>query len=199
MLAYLPASETGANVDPNCHLTGQDKPKRVVATSRADTTASSEAGSPTGFTYAAFNRHVCFCDTAFVAKSGDLHGYATLADVVSSNKYPTAGAQTDPLALTSLSATLYHELFHLTDSDGTDSDGSGLGYYFARDIMRLSWNSRSTALLIASEPYVFFSWVSIFSRIVRPGQHLYFRATWMDTGVIQISPYDIVGSGMIRG
>ncbi|KAL2810287.1 hypothetical protein BJX63DRAFT_434452 [Aspergillus granulosus] len=92
-----------------------------------------------------------------MAKPGDPHGYATLADVVSSNNYPTAGAQTDPSALTSLSATLYHELFHLTDSDGTDSDGSGLGCYLASDIMGLSWGSRLRALLNAPEPYVFFS------------------------------------------
>ncbi|KAL4756048.1 uncharacterized protein BDW70DRAFT_145490 [Aspergillus foveolatus] len=107
-------------------------PKCVAATSRADTNA--------GFTYAAFNSHVYFCDTAFVAKPGE-HGYATPADVVSSNKYPTAGAQTDISALTSLSATLYHELFHLTDSDGTDSDGPGLGCYLASDLIGLSWDS----------------------------------------------------------
>ncbi|GLI74758.1 hypothetical protein PoHVEF18_003006 [Penicillium ochrochloron] len=119
------------------------------------TNAGSEAGSPEGFAYAAFNRYVYFYDTAFVAKPGDPHEYAALTDVVSSNNYPTAGAQTDPSALTSLSATgLYHEIFH---SDGTDSDGPGEGYYFAKDIIELSWNSRLQALLNAPEPYVFFS------------------------------------------
>jgi hypothetical protein len=104
-----------------------EKVNRVAATSRADTNAGTEAGSPVGFTYATFNRHVYFCDTAFEANPGKPHGYETLAEVVSSNNYPTVGAKIDPSALTSLSATLYHELFHLTDSDGTDSDGPGTG------------------------------------------------------------------------
>jgi hypothetical protein len=104
-----------------------DKPNRVAATSRADTNAGTEAGSPEGFTYATFNRHVYFCDAAFTANPGAPHGYAKLADIISSTNYPTAGAQTNPLKLTSLSATLYHELFHLTDSDGSDSDGPGQG------------------------------------------------------------------------
>ncbi|KAL4861743.1 hypothetical protein BDV12DRAFT_203715 [Aspergillus spectabilis] len=92
-----------------------------------------------------------------LGKPGKPHGYETLAEVVSSDNYPTAGAKIDRSALTSLSATLYHELFHLTDSDGTDSDGPGTGYYVASDIMGLSWGSRLRALLNAPEPYVFFS------------------------------------------
>ncbi|KAL3477022.1 hypothetical protein BJX99DRAFT_257927 [Aspergillus californicus] len=133
------------------------KVNRIAATSRADTNAGSEAGSPAGFTYATFNRHVYFCDTAFEAKPGVAHGYKTLAEVVSSDNYPTKGSNTGPSALTSLSATLYHELFHLTDSDGTDSDGPGTGYYKASEIMALSWNKGWGPLLNAPEPYVIFS------------------------------------------
>ncbi|OBT64726.1 hypothetical protein VE03_05912 [Pseudogymnoascus sp. 23342-1-I1] len=131
------------------------KPNRVAATSRSDTNAGSEAGSPKGFTYATFNRHVYFYDTTFVANLGAPHGYENLADVVSSSNYPTAGAKTDPSALTCISATLYHELFHLTDSDGSDSDGLGKGYYLAKNIIPLSWNSHLKALLNAPEPNVF--------------------------------------------
>ncbi|KAL4758660.1 uncharacterized protein BDW70DRAFT_162329 [Aspergillus foveolatus] len=134
-----------------------DKVNRVAATSRADNNAGTEAGSPAGFTYATFNRHVYFCDVAFEASPGNPHGYETLAEVVNSNNYPTVGADTNPAVLTSLSCTLYHELFHLTDAQGTDSDGPGSGYYLAKDIMKLSWNSRLRALLNAPEPYVFFS------------------------------------------
>lgn len=138
----LDADETNTNKDITPFLVSQlkgyvfdasgkeklcDKPNRVAATSRADTKAGTETGSPEGFTYATFNRHVYFCDTAFAANPGAPHGYANLADIISSTNYPTAGAQTDPLELTSLSATLYYELFHLTDSDGSDSDGPGEG------------------------------------------------------------------------
>lgn len=117
------------------------KPNRVAATSRSDTNAGSEAGSPEGFTYATFNRHVYFCDTTFVANPGAPHGYENLADVVSSTNYPTTEAHTDPSALTSLSATLYHELFHLTDSDGSDSDGPGEGCMLSRCLFTKTQNT----------------------------------------------------------
>ncbi|KAL4742300.1 hypothetical protein BDV11DRAFT_167354 [Aspergillus similis] len=89
---------------------------RVAATSRADNNTCTEAGSPVGFTYATFSRHVYFCYVAFQAKPGKPHGYETLAEVVNSNNYYTAGAETDPSVLTSLSCTLYHELLHLADT-----------------------------------------------------------------------------------
>ncbi|KAL2834836.1 hypothetical protein BJY01DRAFT_252810 [Aspergillus pseudoustus] len=59
------------------------KPGRVAATSRADNNAGAAAGSPEGFAYASFNRHVYLCDTAFEAKAKKPHGYATLAELVS--------------------------------------------------------------------------------------------------------------------
>ncbi|KAL4791118.1 hypothetical protein BDV19DRAFT_393483 [Aspergillus venezuelensis] len=83
-----------------------DKVNHVAATSRADNNAGTEAGSPAGFTYATFNRHVYFCDVAFEASPGNPHGYETLAEVVNSNNYLTVGANTNPAVLMSLSCTL---------------------------------------------------------------------------------------------
>ncbi|KAL4733540.1 hypothetical protein BDV11DRAFT_175602 [Aspergillus similis] len=98
-----------------------DKTTRVASTSRADTNAGTEAGSPEGFTYAAFNRHIHLCPPAFVANPRGHHGYATLADVVSYSTYPILASK-DPAQFSSLSCTLYHELFHLTDTAGEDND-----------------------------------------------------------------------------
>ncbi|KAL5046473.1 hypothetical protein BDW71DRAFT_207268 [Aspergillus fruticulosus] len=103
------------------------KVNRVVGTSRAENNAGTEARSPAGFI------------------------------AVNSKNYPTVGADTNPTVLTSFSCTLYHELFHLTDAQGTNSDGLVGGYYLAKQIMGLSWNHNLKALLNAPEPYVFFS------------------------------------------
>ncbi|KAJ0413110.1 hypothetical protein BJY00DRAFT_320116 [Aspergillus carlsbadensis] len=133
------------------------KPGRIAATSRADNNAGAAAGSPDGFAYASFNRHIYLCDIAFEPKVGETHGYATLAEVVSYENYPTPGVELDPSVAMSLSSTFFHELIHLTDAQGTDNDGPGGNYYRAKIVMPLSWNLRERALIDAPEPYTFFS------------------------------------------
>lgn len=96
------------------------KPGRMALTSRADTNAGDEAGSPAGFTYATFNRHMLLCPDSFSPASGLPHSIASLSNLVSSTNYPTVGLKQLPLS--TISATLFHELFHMVDTAGTDND-----------------------------------------------------------------------------
>lgn len=103
-----------------------DKPARLALTSRADVNAGSEAGSPSGFTYAAFDRHILLCPQSFSPK-GNFHTIESLDTLVSAAEYPTKDALQFPLS--TISATLFHELFHIVDTAGTDND-NGRKYPF---------------------------------------------------------------------
>jgi hypothetical protein len=100
-----------------------DKEGREAMTSRADAYPSVEAGSPLGFTYANFNRHILLCPSSFSPAEGMSHGRETLAGLVTSDKYPPVGDQRFIDQFGTISCTLYHELYHMVDSTGSDSDG----------------------------------------------------------------------------
>lgn len=102
------------------------KTTRQALTSRADVNAGSEAGSPSGFTYATFDRHILLCPRSF-SPAGEFHTIDSLDTVVSAARYPTENAL--QYAVTTISATLFHELFHMVDTAGTDND-NGRKYPF---------------------------------------------------------------------
>ncbi|RHZ45034.1 uncharacterized protein CDV56_102119 [Aspergillus thermomutatus] len=125
-------------------------------TSRADDSPSTEAGNLDGFTFASFNRHILLCPLTFSPPS-QYHGTATLAELVTSAVYPVANARILPEAYSTISCTLYHELFHLVDSAGTDSDS---GLYGSLIILDASFTAKKASVVNAPEPYVFFSLAS---------------------------------------
>lgn len=66
-------------------------------------------------------RSALLCPRAFVADPKKTHGFPSLAGAVTN--YPTAGSEVPEHALERLlpiSATLYHELYHLTDNGDTN-------------------------------------------------------------------------------
>lgn len=66
------------------------------------------------------NRHVLFCPPAF--ETGSSHSVESLAKATSSDKYPKAGEKDIQYSLDrqlTISATMYHEIFHLTDGKGS--------------------------------------------------------------------------------
>lgn len=72
------------------------------------------------FTLGQANRHILFCPASFSPDGA--HSYPSIAEAVSEDNYPTAGTKTADVALDHLlpvSATLYHELYHLTDDNNT--------------------------------------------------------------------------------
>ncbi|GLI81745.1 hypothetical protein PoHVEF18_010134 [Penicillium ochrochloron] len=69
-----------------------DKEKRQELTSRADAYPKTEAGSPEGFTYASFNRHMLLCPKSFQNEAGKgPHSQPTVEGLVTSANYPSAG------------------------------------------------------------------------------------------------------------
>jgi hypothetical protein len=100
-----------------------DKEKRQGLTSRADLYPNTEAGSPEGFTYASFNRHMLLCPNSFKNEAGKgPHSQPTVEGLVANANYPSKGDARPMDRFGTLSCTLYHELFHIVDSAGTDSD-----------------------------------------------------------------------------
>ncbi|PNY28155.1 Metallopeptidase, catalytic domain protein [Tolypocladium capitatum] len=82
------------------------------------------------------NRHVLLCPKTFEIKPPAAHTGPSLAQAVSYASYPSGDEKTDdPLdRFVPRSATLYHELYHLTDHDGTTGDP----WYPLTDIMKSS-------------------------------------------------------------
>ncbi|EEQ32194.1 hypothetical protein McanMca71_005424 [Microsporum canis] len=77
------------------------------------------------------NRYILFCPLAFDAPSGKPHSLSSLADAASSANYPS-GAGTPKLdGILPRSATLYHELYHLTDNGDTSDP-----YYMLDSLLR---------------------------------------------------------------
>ncbi|KAJ5875239.1 uncharacterized protein N7473_012586 [Penicillium subrubescens] len=128
-----------------------DKEKRQGITSRADSYPNTEAGSPKRFTYASFNRHMLLCPRSFTNEAGKgPHSQPTVAGLVTSTSYPSKGDARSMDRFGTLSCTLYHELFHIVDSAGTDADN---GLYDAIKIM-LAGKNKDDNLVNAPEPYV---------------------------------------------
>lgn len=61
-------------------------------------------------------RHFTLCPPAWSRTAPMTHSVATLASVIAYDGYPTSGAKTALDTFAPMSATLYHELFHLTDT-----------------------------------------------------------------------------------
>ncbi|OKL55214.1 hypothetical protein UA08_09513 [Talaromyces atroroseus] len=65
-----------------------------------------------------FERFIYFCNNGWTQRPGvkENTALASLADAITYANYPTAGSRAQSLAaFTPISATFYHELFHLTD------------------------------------------------------------------------------------
>ncbi|KAL4861860.1 hypothetical protein BDV12DRAFT_190800 [Aspergillus spectabilis] len=72
------------------------------------------------FEFGRANRHILFCPPSF--EPGGSHSYPSLARAIDEDYYPTAGLRDVSQALDrmlTVSATMYHELYHLTDADNT--------------------------------------------------------------------------------
>lgn len=68
-----------------------------------------------------YNRHILFCPPTF-SPGTDAHSYPSLSQAVSSDHYPgdQTGLKLDQYV--PVSATFYHELWHLTDGAGITGD-----------------------------------------------------------------------------
>ncbi|KAI1131230.1 hypothetical protein F5Y10DRAFT_234098 [Nemania abortiva] len=82
--------------------------------------------------FGAANRHILLCPRTFSPFAGT-HSYPSLLQAVSADNYPVAGQEDPDKALDRLlpiSATLYHELYHLTDNNNTPDK-----FYSLQDIV----------------------------------------------------------------
>ncbi|KAF2634389.1 hypothetical protein P280DRAFT_361918, partial [Massarina eburnea CBS 473.64] len=69
-----------------------------------------------------YNRHILFCPPTFSPGTGHPHSYPSLSQAVSSDHYPgdKTGLMLDQYV--PVSATFYHELWHLADPTGITND-----------------------------------------------------------------------------
>ena len=82
------------------------------------------------FTLGLGNRHILFCPPVF--NPGNSHAVESLRTATSAANYPKAGEKDIDFSLDrylTISATMYHELYHLTDGSG-DADTSDLTCMF---------------------------------------------------------------------
>ncbi|KAI0902968.1 hypothetical protein F4823DRAFT_620357 [Ustulina deusta] len=113
--------------DDLCAMFPDDGKRRYAVTAKP----FSEYLLPENSQYARFgqaNRHILLCPTAFSASQGS-HSYPSLAQAVSAGEYPVYGQNDPSKALDkflTFSATLYHELYHLTDENNTNDGGPTL-------------------------------------------------------------------------
>jgi hypothetical protein len=99
------------------------KPTRQGLTSRADAYPDTEAGSPEGFSYASFKRHMLLYPKPFANEAGRGHrSQPTVTGLVTSVNYPNVGDARSMDRFVTLSCTLYHELFNIVDATGSDAD-----------------------------------------------------------------------------
>ncbi|KAH6648206.1 hypothetical protein BKA67DRAFT_540016 [Truncatella angustata] len=109
------------------------------------------------FTFGTANRHILFCPVSFSPSDG-FHSYPSITQAVSDDNYPTPGLKTKEQALDRLlpvSATMYHELYHLTDDDNTKDN-----YYSLKDIITAARSQDATKLTANShnpETFTFFA------------------------------------------
>ncbi|EXU98268.1 hypothetical protein X797_008658 [Metarhizium robertsii] len=114
------------------------------------------------------NRHILFCPNAFnpgSPKEGDPHSYPSLAQAVSASNYPTGSKSANDVALDRIlpvSATFYHELYHLTDDGETRDPFCFLANGFRDTADQLesvldAAQKQNEMLTINPETYVFFA------------------------------------------
>ncbi|KAJ4854311.1 uncharacterized protein T069G_11290 [Trichoderma breve] len=138
---------------------------RYAATNRGGTLSKIIEPS---FEFGKCNRMILFCPASFDVKQwvagepGNAHNFPSLAQAVTIDNYPSAtagkgGTKTlDDLGLDNIlprSATLYHELIHLTDNYDTKDP-----YYQLSDILRTAKKEDTKSELIKNpESFVFFA------------------------------------------
>lgn len=107
--------------DTLCHPAPEDGRKRYAKTARPTSSWPPIIIPNAEFEFGKANRHILFCPPAFTPDKGS-HSYPSLAEVIDEDNYPIAGLRDPSQAIDKLlpvSATLYHELYHLTDADNT--------------------------------------------------------------------------------
>ncbi|KAJ8121085.1 hypothetical protein ONZ43_g2377 [Nemania bipapillata] len=119
--------------DSNGYETLCGKPTLFATTGRPQNTPDSFVYEQYEVTLGLYNRHILFCPPTFHILADDPgyanapHNYPSLAQAVSADNYPS-GNPGDGTPVTQLdrllpiSATLYHELYHLTDSEELTTD-----------------------------------------------------------------------------
>ncbi|KAH0525993.1 hypothetical protein TsFJ059_009378 [Trichoderma semiorbis] len=105
------------------------------------------------------NRVILFCPAAFepdqwvAGAAGNLHNYPSLAQAISPDNYPGNGGTLDNLGLDNIlpvSATFYHELYHLTDIGDTADP-----YYKMKDIFNAARGTGGLAVPTFKNPETF--------------------------------------------
>ncbi|GES64787.1 class V chitinase Chi100 [Aspergillus terreus] len=107
--------------DTLCHSDLENGRKRYAKTARPTSSWPSIAVPHAEFEFGKANRHILLCPPAFNPDPG-AHSYRSLAEAIDEDNYPIAGLRDQDQALDRMlpvSATLYHELYHLTDADNT--------------------------------------------------------------------------------
>ncbi|KAI9372268.1 hypothetical protein BJX61DRAFT_508117 [Aspergillus egyptiacus] len=105
--------------DTLCHPAPENGRKRYAKTAHHSSNWPTIRVSNPEFEFGRANRHILFCPPAFNPDAG-FHSYPSLAEAL--DDYPVAGLRDPDSALDRLlpvSATLYHELYHLTDANNT--------------------------------------------------------------------------------
>ncbi|GFG02374.1 hypothetical protein IFM61606_04649 [Aspergillus udagawae] len=110
-----------------CPENPSDGKPRYAKTARPATSWPTIFADDADFTFGRANRHILFCPLSFSPTAGS-HSYPSLTKAVEEDNYPTAGLKDVNAALDKMmtvSSTMYHELYHLTDDDNTpDQDYS---------------------------------------------------------------------------
>lgn len=119
-----------------------------------------------------WDRNVFFCPRAFspttVTNPSTAHSVASLATAVSSDMYPTSPfAQTALDRYIPLSGTMYHELYHITDSAQTSNDAAGPVSVASRTAITGTAAMKAT-LTGNAESYVYFA-MAAYMYVSAPG------------------------------
>ncbi|KAK3941415.1 hypothetical protein QBC46DRAFT_382650 [Diplogelasinospora grovesii] len=141
--AFYMTAFSGYDFDTNGFQTLCGKPSLYAVTAWPQATPNQLVVDEAEIELAQEGRHVLFCPPSFTPGTGAPHSYPSLAQAVSSGNYPT-GNQADlgtsksmPLdKYMPVSATFYHELYHLTDSTGITFDP----YYSLKDVLTAGKN-----------------------------------------------------------
>ncbi|KAI1464712.1 uncharacterized protein F4812DRAFT_466949 [Daldinia caldariorum] len=126
--AYFIEAFKGYNFEPDTEDSLCGKATLYALTARPQPNPDRTIVEETEIEIGEYDRHIVFCPPSFSPGAGHPHSYPSLSQAVSSDHYPKG----DPEDRTSgdmkldqylpVSATFYHELYHLADAAGITSD-----------------------------------------------------------------------------
>ncbi|KAL4879538.1 hypothetical protein BJY04DRAFT_208654 [Aspergillus karnatakaensis] len=166
-----------AGRDTLCDPNPEDGRRRYAKTARPTSSWPPITIRAPEFEFGKANRHILFCPPSFDPSRG-AHSYPSLAEAIDEDNYPSAGSRIQSEALNMMlpvSATLYHELYHLTDDDNTKDQK-----YQAHEILSQA-RSTDTRVGNSHNPETF--------TFIATAAYLYLRAPASEEPCLYISPF----------